>query len=332
MKNFIKNYWAVFIPIIVLVIALIYLFKNKSSESSKAENVIGMVDAEFVDVSPSLPGRVVELLVKEGDDVKEGQVVAQMKTSEIETIQAQVSEAVTVAQNQLDKINRGVEPEILKSAENLQQIAKQQMDLMNKTYTRFQNLYAEGVVSGQERDVIYFKYKAAQKELETANLNVQLLQRGNNQELKNSAQAILNQAKSADQLAQEIKDNASIKAPASGKISTMISNKGEMVNAGYPMMTIQKDDSFFVKFNLRQNQMNKIDKGSVVKIKIPGCTPEEVKGVVVELAPALGYADWVPEKQNGEFELRTFRIKVKPENMNFIKGLRSGMTAQLLFD
>lgn len=331
MKNFIKNYWAVFIPIIVLVIALIYLFQNKSPENNK-EAVIGMVDAEFVDVSASLPGRVIELLVKEGDEVKEGQVVAQMKTSEIETIQAQVSEAVTVAQNQLDKINRGVEPEVLKAAENLQQIAKQQMDLMNKTYSRFQNLYSEGVISGQERDIIYFKYKAAQKELETANLNVQLLQRGNNQELKNSAQAILNQAKSADQLAQEIKDNASIKAPASGKISTMVSNKGEMVNAGYPMMTIQKDNSFFVKFNLRQNQMTKIDKGSTVKMKIPGCLPEEMKGIVVELAPALGYADWVPEKQNGEFELRTFQIKVKPENINSIQGLRSGMTAQLIFD
>ncbi|MBD3906956.1 HlyD family efflux transporter periplasmic adaptor subunit [Chryseobacterium sp. Ch-15] len=331
MKNFIKNYWAVFIPIIVLVIALVYLFQNKSPENNK-EAVIGMVDAEFVDVSASLPGRVIELLVKEGDEVKEGQVVAQMKTSEIETIQAQVSEAVTVAQNQLDKINRGVEPEVLKAAENLQQIAKQQMDLMNKTYSRFQNLYSEGVISGQERDIIYFKYKAAQKELETANLNVQLLQRGNNQELKNSAQAILNQAKSADQLAQEIKDNASIKAPASGKISTMVSNKGEMVNAGYPMMTIQKDNSFFVKFNLRQNQMTKIEKGSTVKLKIPGCLPEEMKGIVVELAPALGYADWVPEKQNGEFELRTFQIKVKPENINSIKGLRSGMTAQLIFD
>jgi len=331
MKNFIKNYWAVFIPIVVLIIALIYLFQNKTSENNK-ETVLGMVDAEFVDVSASLPGRVVDILVKEGDEVKEGQVVAQMKTSEIETIKAQVSDAVVIAQNQLDIVNRGVEPEVLKSAENLQQIAKQQMDLMNKTYSRFQTLYSEGVVSGQERDVIYFKYKAAQKELETANLNVQLLRRGSNQEMKNSAQALLNQAKAADELAQEVKDNASIKAPASGKISTIISNKGEMVNAGYPMMTIQKNHSFFVKFNIRQNQMTKIDKGSKVTMKIPGCVPENVQGTVVELAPALGYADWVPEKQNGEFELRTFQIKVKPENANSIKGLRSGMTAQLIFD
>jgi HlyD family secretion protein len=186
------------------------------------------------------------------------------------------------------------------------------------------------VVSGQERDVIYFKYKAAQKELETAKLNVQLLERGSNKEMKNSAQAIFNQAEKAEKLTQEIKDTASLKAPVSGTISTIVSKKGEMVNAGYPMMTIQKDDSFFVKFNLRQNQMAKIDKGSLVTIKIPGCIPETMKGKVSELAPALGYADWVPEKQNGEFELRTFQIKVKPENLQSVKGLRSGMTAQLI--
>ncbi|AZA57808.1 HlyD family secretion protein [Chryseobacterium shandongense] len=329
MKNFIKNYWAVFIPIVILAAALIYLLKDKSADVPK-DAIIGMVDAEFVDVSAFLPGRVLDISVKEGDEVKEDQIVARMKTSEIETIQSQVADAVEIARNQMDKVNRGVEPEVLASAKNLQQIAQQQMDLMSKTYSRFQNLYSEGVVSGQERDVIYFKYKAAQKELETAKLNVQLLERGSNREMKNSAQAIFNQAEKAEKLTQEIKDNASLKAPISGTISTIVSKKGEMVNAGYPMMTIQKDDSFFVKFNLRQNQMAKIDKGSLVTIKIPGCIPETMKGKVSELAPALGYADWVPEKQNGEFELRTFQIKVKPENLQSVKGLRSGMTAQLI--
>ncbi|SMP15325.1 HlyD family secretion protein [Chryseobacterium profundimaris] len=329
MKNFIKNYWAVFIPIVILVAALVYLMKDKSADVPK-DAVIGMVDAEFVDVSASLPGRILDIPVKEGDEVKEDQIVARMKTSEIETIQSQVADAVEIARNQMDKVNRGVEPEVLASAKNLQQIAQQQMDLMSKTYSRFQNLYSEGVVSGQERDVIYFKYKAAQKELETAKLNVQLLERGSNKEMKNSAQAVFNQAEKAEKLTQEIKDNASLKAPVSGTISTIVSKKGEMVNAGYPMMTIQKDDSFFVKFNLRQNQMAKIDKGNMVTMKIPGCIPETVKGKVSELAPALGYADWVPEKQNGEFELRTFQIKVKPENPKAIKGLRSGMTAQLI--
>ena len=329
MKKFLKNYWAIFIPILVLIIAGIYLLKTKSPKSDE-ETVIGIVDADFVDVSASLPGRLLELYVKENDHVEAGQNVAQLKTSEIETIQAQAADAIVIAQNQLSKVDRGVEPEVLQSAKNIEKIAQQQMDLMTKTYNRFQNLYNEGIVSGQERDVVYFKYKAAQQELQTAKLNVQLLENGNSDELKNSAQAILNQAKNSAKLAEDIKENNTIKAPISGKISTLISNVGEMVNSGYPMMTIQKDNSYFVKFNLRQNQMTKIDKGTLVTMKIPGCTPETFKGTVTELATALGYADWVPEKDNGEFELRTFQIKVKPNHLSSIKGLRSGMTAQLI--
>lgn len=53
---------------------------------------------------------------KGGEDVKEGQTVAQMKTSEIETIQSQVADAVEIARSQMDKIDRGVEPEVLASA------------------------------------------------------------------------------------------------------------------------------------------------------------------------------------------------------------------------
>lgn len=329
MKNFLKNYWAIFIPILVLAIAGIYLLKNKSAEPEN-DSVIGMVDADFVDVSASLPGKLVQVFVKEGDTIAEGQVLAQMKTTELESFQAQALDAVTIAQNSLSKIDRGVEPEVLQAAQNIEIIAQQQMDLMNKTYNRFQTLYKDGVISGQERDVVYFKFKAAQQELETAKLNVQLLQRGNSHEAKNSAEAILNQAKEASKIANEIKESGTIKAPSAGKISTVISNPGEMVNAGYPMMTIQTNNSSFVKFNLRQNQMNKIEKGSKVTMKIPGCTPENIQGTVTELAPALGYADWVPEKDNGQFQLRTFQIKVRPDNMNSVKGLRSGMTAQLV--
>ena len=68
MKNFIKNYWAIFVPLIVLAIALVYLLKNKTVDADQ-DAVIGMVDADFVDVTASLPGRLLHLLVKVGDEV-----------------------------------------------------------------------------------------------------------------------------------------------------------------------------------------------------------------------------------------------------------------------
>src|SRR5690606_38901217 len=109
-----------------------------------------------------------------------------------------------------------------------------------KTNQRFQDLYKEGVVSGQERDLVYFRYKAAQKELETAKLNVDLLLKGSNDQMINTAKSVVNQAQNAEKLLNEVKENAHLKSPETGTVSTIVSKVGEMVNAGYPIMTIQK--------------------------------------------------------------------------------------------
>lgn len=332
MKRFFKNYWAIFIPVLVLIAALIYLFVNKKTAHAAEGQIIGIVDAEFVDISSSLPGRIAVLNVNVGDKVIAGQPVAQMETDKIETIKSQAENMLIISQSQQNKVEEGVRPEVIASSRNLEKIAADQVELMTKTYNRFQKLYAEGVVSGQERDLVYFRYKAAQKELETARLNTQMLVKGNSQNAKNASSALNNQARDANKLIRQLEESNTIRTPAAGTVSTLISRQGEMVNAGYPMMTVMKDNTYFVKFNIRQDLMSKVRKGQTVQMKIPGATPENVTGVVTELAPALGYADWVPEKQTGDIEMRTFQIKVVPNNHSENSGLRPGMTAQLILN
>ena len=330
MKNTLKNYWAILIPIAILLVTGIYLLTKKGEKKDDSVKIVGMVDAEFVDVSASIPGRIETMNVQEGQAVKAGDILAQLKTDEVQTVQQQALDAITIAENNRDLVDRGVAPEILQSAVNLQKIAQDQMNLMSKTYDRFKTLYNEGVVSGQEYDLVHFRYQAAQKELETARLNVELLRKGSNDQMKNKADAFVNQAKNAEKLTQQIKDNASLKAPIDGSIATLISKPGEMINAGYPIMTIQKDNSYFITFNIRQDMMDKINKGTMVKIKVPGAKPEEFDAKVSDLSAALGYADFVPENQKGQFQLRTFKIKCKPVDASKIEGLRAGMTAQLV--
>jgi HlyD family secretion protein len=330
MKKILKNYWAVLIPIFILIITGIFLLIKKSGNNDESIKIVGMVDAEFIDVSASLPGRIDSIKIQEGDEVRVGQIVAIMKDEEMHTLQQQALDAIIIAENTKELADRGAAPEVVESARNLQKIAQDQMVLMEKTYSRFNILYKEGVVSGQEYDLVKFRYQAAQKELETARLNVQLLAKGGNQQMRNKADALVNQAKNAEKLTQQIQEKSLIKSPISGTVATLISKTGEMVNAGYPMMTILKNNSYSISFNLRQDQMNKVEKGSLVKIKIPGIQPEIITAKVSELAPALGYADFVPENQKGQFQLRTFKIKCTPVEMDNIKGLRVGMTAELV--
>lgn len=329
MKQFLKNYWAIFIPVIVLAAALIFLFVNKKDKKSPENQIIGMVEADFVDVSASLPGRISLLNVKTGDRVLEGQIVAQMETDKLQTIKAQAENALIIAKSGENRVESGTRPEVLASAKNLENIAQEQMNLMAKTYSRFQNLYAEGVVSGQEKDLVYFKYKAAQKELETARLNVKMLQSGPTNNATNASSALTEQARQANKLIDQLHEGTAIKSPVSGTVTTLVSKQGEMVNAGYPMMTVMRDNSEYIKFNIRQDLMNKIQNEKTVKLKIPGANPENILGTIVDSAPALGYADWVPEKQTGEIEMRTFQVRVVPKSR---AGLKPGMTAELILE
>lgn len=324
MKNFIKNYWAMCIPLVILLIAILFLIKRSPAG---ADQVIGMVDADFVDVAAEFPGRLDTLLVKQGDTVKVGQLLGILKTTEINAVKQQALSSIQAAQSNLDLLKNGPRTEVIKSAQNLYQIAKEQYTLAEKTYRRLSNLYEDSIVSGQEKDMMFFKYQAAKKEMETAELRVQMLEKGSRPEILSAATAILDQAEQGYALTKAIADNTKVYAPASGIISTLVISQGEIVSIGYPMMTIQKDKSYFVRFNIRQSAIKSIQEGSELTLDIPGCEPEMVKAIVSKVAPALEFANWVPEQASGQFELRTFTVQCVPTIA--VKGLRPGMTAAL---
>lgn len=324
MKKFIKNYWALSIPLVILIIALLFLFKKSSHNQNR---VIGMVDANFTDVAASVPGRLDSLMVHQGDTVQQGQLLAVLTATEINIVKDQALSAITTAQSQLNLLKSGPSTESIQASNNLYQIAEEQYKLANVTYQRMLNLYQDSIISGQEKDMMYFKMQAAKKEMEMARLHQQSLEKGSRPEMIQAATAILNQAEKAYDLSNAIAKHTRIYAPVAGIISTLVIHQGEVVAVGYPMMTIQKSNSYFIQFNVRQDQMKNLQKGDKVQLTIPGCQPEVVAAVVNDIAPALSFANWVPQEESGKFELRTFTIKCKPTVD--VQGLRPGMTAAL---
>lgn len=326
MKTFLKQYWALFIPIIILVIAIWFLFRQSGRESDAP---IGMVDATSVDVAAEFPGRLDSLFVDQGDTVRAGQLLGVLRTTEIEAIRSQALAAVDAAQGQLDLLQQGPRKELVSATGKLYEIAEDQYDLFSKTYQRMQRLYNADVISGQERDVFYFKYQAAQKEMETAKLNLEMLQKGTRPELIRSAQAIVKQAEHAYELTKALKENTRIYSPANGVVTSLVIHQGEIVSIGYPIMSVEKENSFVLRFNIRQDQAAALTPGTTATVRVPGCDPETFKVVVTSVAPSLTFANWVPSKDKGQFELRTFTIEFKPGEAGAVKGLRSGMTASL---
>lgn len=327
MKRFFTQYWALLIPVIILLIALLFLMRGTGAADN---TVIGMVDAEYVDVAAEFPGRLDSLLVSQGDTVKEGQLLGVLRTTEINAIRRQAEAAIEAASSQVKLLEKGARPEIIKNAGNLYSIAQEQYNLAQKTYQRMERLYNDSVISGTEKDLIYFKFQAARKEMEIARLNQEMLEKGTQPEIIQTATAILKQAEEGYALTKALTDNTRIHAPAAGIISSLVIHQGEIVSIGYPMMTLQKPLSYFIRFNIRQDAAGALPLGTKTKVRVPGCQPETFEVYVSSVAPSLEFANWVPVKEKGKFELRTFTIECKPADVAAINGLRPGMTAALI--
>ncbi len=326
MKRFLSQYWALLIPVIILLVAVLFLIRNPASQDN---TFIGMVDAAYVDVAAEFPGRLDSLLVEQGDTVQQGQLLGVLRTTEINAIRRQAEAAIEAASSQVKLLEKGARPEVIRNAGNLYKIAQDQYDLAQKTYQRMERLYNDSVVSGTEKDIIYFKYQAARKEMEIARLNQEMLKKGTQPEIIQTATAILKQAEQGYELTKALTDNTRIYAPASGIISSLVIHEGEIVSIGYPMMTLQKNMSYFIRFNIRQDKAAALPLGAKARVRVPGCEPEIFDAVVSAVSPSLEFANWVPVKEKGSFELRTFTIELKPVNSSAIRGLRPGMTASL---
>lgn len=324
----ISRYWTILIPVVVLIAALFFLLKMSGRPDENI--VIGMADAEFINISSTIPGKLDSLLIHEGDTVNENQLLAMLGSTEVNSFQQQARLNLEAATTQLDLLRKGTRPELIGMAQNLYQVAEQQYEVAMQTNERIENLYKKLVVSGEERDLVQLQYLASKHEMESAKMNLEMLQKGNRPELIKAAQIGVQQAEQGLFLTQSIKGDALIYSPAEGVISSVVIHKGEFVSIGYPIITVMKKGTQFIRFNIRQDRMKGIEREKVFKVDVPGCEPETFAIRVSHIEPSLEFADWVPIKESGKFELRTFTVEFALENPSSIHGFRPGMTASLI--
>ncbi|MEI8006045.1 MAG: biotin/lipoyl-binding protein [Bacteroidota bacterium] len=327
MKNFITRYWTIIVPVVVLIVALLFLIRRSGVTEDKT--VIGMADAEFVNISSTIPGKLDSLLVKEGDTVKENQLLAVMGSTEVNSFQQQARLNLDAASIQLDLLRKGTRPELIGMAQNLYQISQKQYEVAKQTNDRIENLYKKQVVSGEEKDLVQLQYQSSLHQMESAKMNLEMLQKGTRPELIQAAEIGVQQAEQGLSLTRSISGDARIFSPSDGIISSVVIHKGEFVSIGYPIITLMRKGSQFIRFNIRQDMMKGIVPGLVCKVTMPGCEPEIFAVRVSHIEPSLEFADWVPVKESGKFELRTFTVELKLVNPALIRGFRPGMTASL---
>ena len=307
-----------FVAVVIIVALIGFLALDREP------NVIqGQVEVSEYRVSSKVPGRILELRVKEGDFVKAGDTLAILDAPEVRAKMEQAQSAQSAAAALDLKARNGAREEQVRGAFSVLQQAKAGLEIAEKSYNRVQRLYDEGVMSAQKRDEAFANYKAMEAQMKAAQSQYDMAVNGARKEDKMAASAQVGRARGAvHEVNSYIHETVQI-AQKEGEVADIYPKVGELVGTGSPIMSIAVMDDMWGTFNVREDQLNDMKMGSEFTAFVPAFN-KEVKMKVYYLKDQGSYAVWKATKANGQYDLKTFEVKARP--VEKLEGLRPGMS------
>ncbi|MGN1263478.1 MAG: HlyD family secretion protein [Prevotella sp.] len=304
---------------VVVIVALIGYF----TLGHEPEIIQGQVEVTEYRVSSKVPGRVLELRVKEGDYVKVGDTLAIIDAPDMRAKLQQARSAEDAATAMDEMAKAGARAEQVRGAFQVLQQTKAGLEIAEKSYNRVQRLFDEGVMTAQKRDEAYANYKAMEAQVKAAQSQYDMARNGARREEKLAAQAQVNRAKGAVAEVNSYISETVQTAQTEGEVSEIFPRVGELIGTGSPIMTISVMTDLWGTFNVREDQLHGMKVGDEFTAFAPAFG-KDIRMKVTYMKDEGSYAVWKATKANGQYDLKTFEVKATP--IGSIEGLRPGMS------
>ena len=289
------------------------------------ETIQGEADATKVDVAAKVAGRVATIEVKEGDAMTKGDPVATLESPEIRARldQAEAAKAGAVAQR--EKADTGAREEEIRAAKSQWDRARHAAELAEVTFGRLERLARDGVVPRQRRDEAEAQWKTSRDAADAAKALYDLALAGARREDRDTAAALVSRAEGAVDEVKAFLDETKVVSPAAGEVYRRNVEPGEIVPAGFPIVTLVDLSYVWVTFQVREDHLARLKMGSTVPARFPALGDEEIPLTVSFVAPQGDFATWRATSAQGGFDLKTFEVRARPKSP--VAGLRPGMSA-----
>jgi multidrug resistance efflux pump len=333
----------VILILVVVAIALSFLLAPRSREIL----LTGIVTTDEVIVSSEIQGRLQQVLVREGDRVTNGQLLAviqpQQWAAEMEfyTNSARQSSAqVTQAQADLEFQEEQSSNLIRQSEANLaasrDQVTQAEADLDNATLTfkREEGLYKQNVDSAKDYDQartsfdsVRARVASLRKQTVAAEAAVALAKASASQVAARRAALAASQDQNAAADAQSAKAQVQlgytrILAPASGIVDVRAALTGEVVNPGQGIVTLIDPNQLWVRADVEESYIDRIHLGDKFTVRLP--SGAERPGTVFYRGLNADYATQ-RDVSRTKRDLKTFEVRLRCPNDD--GALAVGMTA-----
>ena len=335
------------IAIVFLIALVFYIF---STPHGKEIPLTGIVDGNEVIVSPQIMGRIVNLKVDEGSEVKKGDLIAELDPKELQASLAAANANVASLQAQVSEANHNYSltddqtGASLTQAEAVLTSTRAQLDQARATlwrdqtdYDRMQKLFDSGVESAQDRDHADATLKASQANVRSleqsvgAQVAALAVAQANRKQVDVRGSEIATTRAQLEQARATAAETATqlgyteIYVPIDGIVSVRVAKQGEVVAQGSPIVVVVDVDHLWVRADVEESYIDSVQFGQTLRVRLPSGNILQgqvfFKGVENDFATQR-------DVSRTKRDIKTFAIKVSVPNQD--RRLFTGMTATVL--
>ena len=245
-----------------------------------------------VALRPEVSGKIAEILVREGERVAAGQVVARLDTSEVLAQLAVTRADVQRAQANLDLAERGPEIERVRQAREDVIAARTEVNRLRSQHARLERLRQEGLVSAEMFEQVGSDLEVREAALRSASQQAQLVERGPRPELAAGARAEVLRLRALVEDAERRLAACTLAAPSAGTVISPSLEKriGEFVPVGGLVLELAGDGGLVAGVEVQESEIGDVAPGLPVQLRLTAYPDRVFAGTVIEIA-AVGVAD-----------------------------------------
>ncbi|MEV9055874.1 HlyD family secretion protein [Klebsiella pneumoniae] len=327
----IKKRWAgYFVGLLVVLAAAAWWLLRPPGLPDGFASSNGRIEATEVDIASKIAGRIDTILVKEGQFVHQGEVLARMDTRVLNEQRleaaAQIKEAesaVLAARALLDQ--RQSE---MRASEAVVKQRQAELDSTAKRHVRSNTLSQRGAVSAQQLDDDRAAAESARAALESAKAQVSAARAA-----IEAARTSIIQAQTRVEAAQRILadiDDSELKAPRDGRIQYRVAEPGEVLAAGGRVLNMVDLADVYMTFFLPTEQAGLLALGSEARLVLDAAPDLVIPANISFVASVAQFTPKTVETSDERLKLM-FRVKARipPEllaqHLEYVKTGLPGM-------
>ena len=299
------------------------------------------VRGDVTAISPGASGEIVQVLVRENQAVKAGELllVIDRKPYEARLTQAHAQLAVTGAAIRALDEQLQLQDVMLREAEAGLEAAAAEYERAGGEWKRMNRLGDKGYAARQGIDNTRAAQRAADAAVSKARANIDAA-RQRKVALQADRERLLAErdaAQAAVNLAQLALEYTELRAPVDGVVADLLAKPGLRTREGARLLTLVPLTQLWVEANFKETQIGRMQVGQRVTVEVDAFADQPLQGRVDSLAPASGaeFALLPPENATGNFTRVVQRVPVRitlPPQHPLQGRLRPGLSAHVSVD